>query len=235
MSKKILLCEARKAELDTNSLRKTIRRMPSHRLTVLLPPKLKKFVDDLVSKRRYGTENDIICSALRQWQVRNREIHKDFSAIRRNLKHRTPQVREAARKQFQARILEMAARAGPKRRPQYDENEFIRKLLKRKDKHEALSWLTDAPARVDRGIGEMDNLLSVAYVRHLYKLGVSELVVVEIAKNKNLESTDSLVATLPKDPKKRRAIFTSEGQRTIKMGYDATEDHGQSHLFIWFD
>ena len=130
MSKKILLCEARKAELDTNSLRKTIRRMPSHRLTVLLPPKLKKFVDDLVSKRRYGTENDIICSALRQWQVRNREIHKDFSAIRRNLKHRTPQVREAARKQFQARILEMAARASPKRRPQYDENEFIRKLLR---------------------------------------------------------------------------------------------------------
>ena len=115
--------------------------------------------------------------------------------------------------------------------------EMVRDLLKREDKHEALAWLTSAPKGVHRGISEMDNRESIAYVRHLYKLGVEELIVVKIdaTPDGELESSDNLIATLPKDSRKRKAIFAAEGKRTVEMGYDPYADSGQRHLWIWFD
>ena len=107
--------------------------------------------------------------------------------------------------------------------------------MKSQDKVEALAWLTDAPAGVHRNIGEMTNPESVAYVRRLYKLGATEVVAVDIGVNRNYESTDTLIATLPQNPKTRKAIFESEGERAEEMGYEMEPDAAQPHLFIWFD
>ena len=118
-----------------------------------------------------------------------------------------------------------------------DMQKLVGKLLKRKDKHEALGWLTGAPKGIDRGISEMDNRESIAYVRHLYKLGVEELDVVKIDSSPDgeLQSSDNLIAKLPDDPRKRKAIFAAEGKRTVEMGYDPYADSGQRYLWIWFD
>ena len=112
---------------------------------------------------------------------------------------------------------------------------MVRRLLKSKDKVEALDWLAGAPPGVHRNIGEMTNQESVAYVRKLYKLGATNVVVVEIGVNGKYESTDTLIARLSKDPKRRKAIFRLETERVEDMGYEMETDTGQQHIFVWFD
>src|SRR6516165_9140403 len=100
------------------------------------------------------------------------------------------------------------------------DDETIEKLLRSKDKVEALSWLTGASAGVHRNVGEMTHPESVAHVRKLYKLGATEVVAVEIKMNGKYESTDTLVATLPRNPAARKAIFEFETERVEEMGYE---------------
>lgn len=114
-------------------------------------------------------------------------------------------------------------------------DELATKLLKSKDRVEALQWLTGAKAGVHRNIGEMTERQSSAYIRRLYRHGATEVFVVQIGVNREFESTDTLILTLPDDPTARKAIFDAEGDRTEKMGYEREEDHGQRHLLIWFD
>lgn len=55
------------------------------------------------------------------------------------------------------------------------DTDMVRRLLKSKDKVEALDWLAGASPGVYRNIGEMTNQESVAYVRKLYKLGATNI------------------------------------------------------------
>jgi hypothetical protein len=115
------------------------------------------------------------------------------------------------------------------------DDDFVREMLSRADRVEALEWLTNAPPAVHRNIGEMPQRDSVSFVRKLYKLGAKEVVAVDIGINRNYESTDTLIATLPDDPEAREAIFDFERPRVEAMGYDAYEDIGQRHLLVGFD
>lgn len=108
-------------------------------------------------------------------------------------------------------------------------------LLKSKDKVEAMRWLTGAPSGVHRNIGEMSNADSIRYVRSLYDLGARKVVAVHIGINRNYESTDTLVVTLPDHAAARKAIFDSESQRAEEMGYEEEADVGQKYLLSWFD
>lgn len=116
-----------------------------------------------------------------------------------------------------------------------NENPTILALLKSKDKVEAIDWLTGAPKGVHRNVGELTHEDSVRFVRRLYKLGAPEVVVVEIGVNATYESTDTLIAMLPKEPVARKAIFDSEGERAEEMGYEQEPDVGQKYLLVWFD
>lgn len=108
-------------------------------------------------------------------------------------------------------------------------------LLKRKDKSEAIKWLTGAPKGVHRNVGELSNADSIEYVKKLYTLGAREVVVVKIGVNGKYESTDTLIATLPSEPPARKAIFASEVKRVKEMGYEKDPDVGPKYLFLWFD
>lgn len=113
--------------------------------------------------------------------------------------------------------------------------EFIRKLLKRKDKAEAMTWLRGHNSAPYRNIGEMTNENSIEFVRQLYDFGAIEIVVVDIARNPPFESTDSLVVTLPDRPALRGAILEFSNRRALEMGLEEVQDLGQQYLFVWFD
>lgn len=115
---------------------------------------------------------------------------------------------------------------------QGNDQEFVRKLLRRKDKTEALAWLE---GNEGRNVGEMSHKASLALVRRLYSFGAIEIVAVEISANAGLESTDTLIATLPTDPAKRRKLFDWKNEHARLMGYEPEVDEGADHLFIWFD
>ncbi|MDB5299735.1 MAG: hypothetical protein JWO87_1398 [Phycisphaerales bacterium] len=107
-----------------------------------------------------------------------------------------------------------------------------------KDRVEALGWLTGAPPNIYRNVGEMTHNQAVALVRRLYKWGVPEVIAVNIGASPDgsIESTDDLIAVLPSDLVARKRVITWNNKRSYKMGYEApTEDHGQSHLLVWFD
>jgi len=114
------------------------------------------------------------------------------------------------------------------------ESETVRKLLKRKDKVEAIKWLTSAPAGVYRNIGEMTDKESIAYVRKLYKLGAREVILAELQLGGEYESTNNVLITLPDDRSARRAIYEFETDRVEEMGFEQDPDIGQKYLWCWF-
>jgi hypothetical protein len=113
-----------------------------------------------------------------------------------------------------------------------DDQEYVRKLLRKKDKVEALSWLEGDESR---NVGELSHAKSLALIRRVYKLGAVEIVAVEISAHAGFESTDTLIAKLPADRSTRRDILEWNNQRSLQMGYEADSDEGQDHVLIWFD
>jgi hypothetical protein len=121
--------------------------------------------------------------------------------------------------------------------PRQESEKLIKKLLTKKEKHEARQWLSGAPRGITRFIGEMDPDASAGYIRNLYDLGAEEILVVEISEspNRKLESADTLILKLPNKPSMRAAIFEAESTRVTQMGLDPETDYEQDHLLIWFD
>lgn len=114
----------------------------------------------------------------------------------------------------------------------------VASLLRRRDKKEALDWLSNPPASVTRTVGELPPAESIALVRRLYKMQAASVDVVKVttSPNRKYESTDYLLCALPDDQAARTRIFEWERERAFKMGYEMSEeDHGQTHLLIWFD
>jgi len=108
---------------------------------------------------------------------------------------------------------------------------------KRKDtaENEALRWVADAPPEVIRFIGEMPTRESIAYIKKMYKLGATEIFVIDIDANGKYESASRLSASLPSDRNKRAAIFDAETDRVEEMGFEMESDTGQETIFLWFD
>ena len=95
------------------------------------------------------------------------------------------------------------AKRGNKESPN-KESPIVMELLKRKDKSEAIKWLTGAPKGVHRNVGELSNADSIEYVKKLCTLGAREVVVVKIGVNGKYESTDTLIATRPASKRRRK-------------------------------
>jgi hypothetical protein len=113
------------------------------------------------------------------------------------------------------------------------EDEYIQKLLRKKDKAEALKWLSGLENQ--RNIGELSYKKSMSLVRKLYAMGALEVIATDISEHAGLASTDTLIATLPEDPAHRELLFEWNNDRILKMGYESGVDRGQKHMLIWFD
>jgi hypothetical protein len=108
----------------------------------------------------------------------------------------------------------------------------IGELLKSEEKAEALAWLKGGAEKECRNIAEWTTRRSVEWVRALYRRGAVEVWAVRFS---GFESINTLVVTLPKDKKKRRAVLEWTNRQIEDDGFDPEEDYGQSHLYVWFD
>ncbi|MDQ3816442.1 MAG: hypothetical protein M3362_01975 [Acidobacteriota bacterium] len=113
-------------------------------------------------------------------------------------------------------------------------NQFIRKLLDKPNKAEALSWLEESTDESFRTVGELDsNERSYDLIDEVYKAGAVEVWAVEIDTYPDgHQNTGKLVVLLPSEPKARRRVFGWCGSRAKALGFDPDEDVGQDHLFV---
>ena len=113
----------------------------------------------------------------------------------------------------------------------------IKSLLRKKDKTEALRWLSAASKGVLRTIGEHTPEDSISFISELYEIGAVEVLAVNIriSPNGRVESTDTILVALPPGVKARKQLFDWNLARLEKMEMAAPVDFGQSHLLIWFD
>jgi hypothetical protein len=90
-----------------------------------------------------------------------------------------------------------------------DYERFIAKLLKGRNKAEALAWLSAGSDESFRNLGELEsNEESVSLVREVYELGAVEVLAVEIdSYGDGAENTGNLVIGLPDDAAARRRVF----------------------------
>lgn len=110
-------------------------------------------------------------------------------------------------------------------------DQAIQKLLRGKNRSEALSWLQNSE---QRNVGELEHGESIELIQALYELGAVKVLAVEIDASGPYESTDTLIVTLPDDDA-RSAIFAKVNALERTMGFDPEEDRGQPHLMVYFD
>ena len=116
-----------------------------------------------------------------------------------------------------------------------DDDKFMKKLLRSKDKAEARGWLAGHSDKHYRNIAELSHADSSALVTKLYGLGVAELSVAEIKINEPYESATILLFKLPTDTIVRGHIFDWISNHSQQEGFEPVEDHGQEYEFAWFD
>ncbi len=110
-------------------------------------------------------------------------------------------------------------------------DDLIDRMLKDPEREEAQSWLSGGP---DRYIFEFDPDASLGMVQELYALGASEVLAVEIDKEPDMQSTNTLVIELPRETSQRAAVFRWVEEYMRDCGFDPTPDDGQSHLLAYF-
>ena len=105
-------------------------------------------------------------------------------------------------------------------------------------KAEATKWLRNANAAEERTIGRRRTTgTSARLVKKLYDLGACEVLAAQIrrAGNGAGQHTGKLVVELPKDLKRRRAIFAWCRKQGESLGYSPGVDQGQDYLFLLLD
>jgi len=118
-----------------------------------------------------------------------------------------------------------------------DHERFIAKLLKGRNKAEALSWLSAGSSESFRNLGELrSNEESVALVRDAYESGAAEVLAVEIDSYADgTQNTGKLVIVVPDDVAARRQVFEWCARQAVELGFEGDEDFGQRHLFVMLD
>lgn len=111
----------------------------------------------------------------------------------------------------------------------------INKLLARRDKREALSWLRGGNEKSYRFLAEWTTEESLELIEQLYQAGAKEVWAVRFDRNPPYESINTLIVTLPDDPEARERVFAWSNEQAEGQGFDSDEDYGQQHLFVWFD
>jgi hypothetical protein len=112
------------------------------------------------------------------------------------------------------------------------EEAFVRKLLRKRDRVEALGWMDGATPPTYRNLGESPAPESLALIKRLYAMGAKEVFVVDIRRNGIYESSEKLILRLPEDPAERRKVFSWANIVIIRRGFDPNEDYGQEYLFV---
>ncbi len=110
-------------------------------------------------------------------------------------------------------------------------DDLLRQMLSDPDREEAQSWLQGG---AERFVFEFGHDESLAMVQELYALGAREVLAVEIDKEPEGESTNTLVVALPTDADERAAAFRWVNDQMQECGFDPTPDEGQSHLMAYF-
>jgi hypothetical protein len=114
---------------------------------------------------------------------------------------------------------------------------FIAKLLKDRNKAEALAWLSGGAAGSFRNLGELEtNEESVALVREVYALGAVQVLAMEIDSYDGADgNSGKLVIELPEDEAARGRVFAWCARQGEKLGFEGDEDFGQRYLFVMLD
>jgi hypothetical protein len=110
-------------------------------------------------------------------------------------------------------------------------DDLLRQMLADPEREEAQSWLTGGD---ERFIFEFGPEESLAMVQELYALGAKEVLAVQIDKEPDMESTNTLVVALPSENDERGAVFRWVNDYMRECGFDPTGDEGQSHLLVFF-
>ena len=110
----------------------------------------------------------------------------------------------------------------------------VKKLIRKRGNAEALSWLQTSGANVHRGISEMSNAESIAFVKRIYRWGAATVIAADIKINSPYESTDALLVALPEDGSTRATVFEKINEDAAQRGWDPHADTGQSHLLVFF-
>jgi hypothetical protein len=112
---------------------------------------------------------------------------------------------------------------------------LIAKLLRKKDKFEALSWLEKSGASEHRNVAELTNAQSIELIRELYMRGATKVWAVKFDRSLPYESINTLIVELPIDSLQRMAVFDWEKEQAERQGFDVHDDYGQHFLHVWFD
>lgn len=115
------------------------------------------------------------------------------------------------------------------------DRQLIQSLLA-SNKAEALTWLRAATPQSFRNIGEMDTTEeSIRFIQHLYDLGATTVLAVEIDEYPDGQNTGNLLVELPNDSDARARLFSFERDHAESHGFDATPDTDQPYLYLKLD
>ena len=122
--------------------------------------------------------------------------------------------------------------------PSSAHDRLIARLLSGPKKAEAMKWLRNANAAEERTIGRRRTTgTSARLVKKLYDFGACQVLAAQIhrAGNGAGQHTGKLVVELPKDLKRRRAIFEWCRKQGESLGHSPDVDQGQDYLFLLLD
>ena len=95
-----------------------------------------------------------------------------------------------------------------------DDDAYLEKILSTNPhKQEAGAWLEQKDGKERAvGDGEQDAAASSRLVRDLYRRGAVDVTAVDIEADAHLETTSTLIVTLPQEPEARRRVFQVEAK-----------------------
>jgi hypothetical protein len=123
------------------------------------------------------------------------------------------------------------------------EDLLVARLLADPTAIEARCWLQRDDG-VIRTLGQSDSTpAAAALVARMYAAGAICVTVAEVKQHKRetlettavYENSGHLVIELPAEPKPRARVFRIQGQLARGLGFDATADVGQRHLYCMLD
>ena len=117
-----------------------------------------------------------------------------------------------------------------------DDDHYLQRLLSTTpQKQEALAWLTQKDGK-ERTVGEssedMDATDSLRFVQDLYRRGAAAVVAVDIETDAHMETTSTLIVTLPQETSARKKLFQIEAKVARQAGSDAVTDQGQHYIML---
>lgn len=113
------------------------------------------------------------------------------------------------------------------------DSEFLKQLMARPDRTEALEWLKAGNGK--NNLGELTAEESLRIVQDLYQWVAVEVSVVKIDTQEGFGTSDNLIIGMNDNSDSREKIFRWLNQVAERMGLDPQEDERQRYVLAWFD